>query len=145
MERFETSYSRWQLSRGHTAVYCPYQSISGWTLSQRTVMESVPYSGFGVNSVTSLTKPVTVELQHCAISENASWLNFNRAKCTQKQLPFIFRQLNGGDFTNNCSCEHKSFSTVAVTQSVSADSLWYYSQIFCCRDQNGLPSTHHSC
>ena len=61
-------------------------------------------------------KPITVEIQHCAESPK---LNFVRAVCSQKQLPYTFKQLMGGNFTSHSSygvIELNSFSGVGVTQ-----------------------------
>ena len=73
--------------------------------------------------------PVTVEVQHCACVEHPDQLtslSFVTAKCTQKQLPYNFRPLNGGEFVKN-SCygtiKMSHFSAVAV---VSSDSQRAY-------------------
>ena len=65
------------------------------------------------------TKPITVEIQHCARSENVDNLNlkFVRAVCSQKQLPYTFKQLKG-NFTSHSSygvIELDSFSGLAIT------------------------------
>ena len=46
-----------------------------------------------------LSRPIGVEIQHCAKSVNESKLSFVRAVCSQKQLPFTFKKI-GGDFTH---------------------------------------------
>ena len=71
------------------------------------------------------TKPVTVEMQHCARSENVAnlKLKFVRAVCGQKQLPYTFKEL-GGDFTRHSSygvVEVNGFSGLAITQEGSED------------------------
>lgn len=43
-------------------------------------------------------KPVTLEVQYCASSNEAD-LKFITTKCSLKQLPYIFRQLEQGSFT----------------------------------------------
>ena len=80
------------------------------------------------------TKPVTVEIQHCARSENVANLKlmFVTAVCSQKQLPYTFKEL-GGDFTS-----HNSYGVVEVNGfSALAIILWgpkpereYCSQLF---------------
>ena len=78
------------------------------------------------------TKPITVEIQHCAKPENIPNLNFVRAICSQKQLPYTFKQLPGGNFTSHSSygvIELNSFSGVGVAQEGS-DKRQYYSKIF---------------
>ena len=80
------------------------------------------------------TKPITVEIQHCAKSENITnlKLNFVRAVCSQKQLPYTFKQLPGGNFTSHSSygvIELNSFSGVGIMQEGSEDRE-YCSQLF---------------
>ena len=65
------------------------------------------------------TKPVTVEIQHCAKSENVDSpkMKFVRALCSQAQLPYTFKEL-GGDFNRHSSygvIQVNSFSGLAVT------------------------------
>ena len=87
-----------------------------------TPIWSVLSSGFAVNlCVSSQSLYITVEIQHCARSENVANLNlkFVRAVCSQKQLPYNFRQLQGGNFTSHSSygvIELDSFSGLAITQ-----------------------------
>ena len=50
-----------------------------------------------------LKKQVTVEIQHCAMSEHMSELSFARAMCTQEKLPYTFKLLDGGQFSNQSS------------------------------------------
>ena len=82
--------------------------------------------------VHKFTKPITVEIQHCAKSESVTNLSFVRAVCSQKQLPYTFKQLPGGNFTSHSSygvIELNSFSGVGVTQEGSEDRE-YCSQLF---------------
>ena len=79
------------------------------------------------------TKPVTVEIQHCARPENIANLNLNfvRAVCSQKQLPYTFRPV-GGSFTSSSTygiIELTSFSGLAITQE-KTDDRQYYSKLF---------------
>ena len=74
-------------------------------------------------------KPITVEIQHCAESPK---LSFVRAVCSQKQLPYTFKQLMGGNFTSHSSygvIELNSFSGVGVIQEGS-DKRHYYCKLF---------------
>ena len=83
-------------------------------------------------TVHKFTKPITVEIQHCAKSENIRNLKFIRAVCSQKQLPYTFKQLPEGNFTSNSSygvIELNSFSGVGVTQEGSEDRE-YCSRLF---------------
>lgn len=86
------------------------------------------------------TKPVTVEIQHCAKSENVDnfKMKFVRAVCSQTQLPYTFKRL-GGDFSRHSSygvIQVKGFSGLAVTQERSdqrqyCSKLFYLSNYFC--------------
>ena len=64
--------------------------------------------------------PVTLTLQHCASIKNPDQLNsllFVTAKCTQKTLPYEFKELDGGIFsTENCygSIKLHHFSGIGV-------------------------------
>ena len=84
--------------------------------------------------VNKFTRPITVEIQHCAKLQNVTnlKLSFVRAVCSQKQLPYTFKQLSEGNFTNHSSygiIELNSFSGVGVTQEGSEDRE-YCSQLF---------------
>ena len=60
---------------------------------------------FWVSALCKFKKPVTLEIQHCASRDEASFadLNFISTKCSQKELPYIFRQLDGGRFLADSS------------------------------------------
>ena len=82
--------------------------------------------------VHKFTKPITVEIQYCAKSENVTNLSFVRAVCSQEQLPYTFKQLPGGNFTSHSSygvIELNSFSGVGATQEGSEDRE-YCSRLF---------------
>ena len=49
---------------------------------------------YWISCATKFSKPVTLELQHCAVSQTSS-LQFVRAQCTQKTLPYQFRPIDG--------------------------------------------------
>ena len=79
------------------------------------------------------TKPVTVEIQHCAKSENVDSLKikFVRALCSQTKLPYTFKE-QGGDFNRHSSygvIQVNGFSGLAITQEGSGDRE-YCSQLF---------------
>ena len=67
--------------------------------------------------------PVTLEIQHCAVIQNqteCSTLQFVAAKCSQKVLPYIFKPLKHGKFSEHSSfgsIEVKQFSIFAITNS----------------------------
>ena len=79
--------------------------------------------------VHKFTRLITVEIEHCAKSLK---LNFFRAVCSQKQLPYTFKQLPGGNFTSHSSygaIDLNSFSGVGITQEGSEERQ-YYSKLF---------------
>ena len=60
--------------------------------------------------------PVSIEIEHCAESENTSKLTFVKALCSQKNLPYTFTEI-GGQFNEKSSygiLELSSFSGLAV-------------------------------
>ena len=88
------------------------------------------------------TQPVTVELQHCAditSKKDASQLSFVIAKCSQPDLPYRFKPLDGGVFSHHSSygsIELSHFSILAVVSqpeeaaSVAACPVNYCSQLY---------------
>ena len=58
------------------------------------------------------SKPLTVQIQHCGTAENTddSDLSFVVAKCTQPDLPYKFKFLDGGLFVPN-----SSYGSISVT------------------------------
>ena len=76
---------------------------------------------FWIAAPCRFTKPVTLEIQHCALREDEaalSHLTFVSTKCSQRDLPYIFRELDGGVFTTQYSygsIQLSHFSGVAVT------------------------------
>ena len=66
---------------------------------------------------------ISLEIQHCARTEDLSKLNFVRAVCTQKDLPYTFRRLNPV-FSSNSSyglIRLQRFSGLAITHEGSPD------------------------
>ena len=79
---------------------------------------------FRCKTVHKFIKPITVEIQHCAKAKNISELNFVRAFCSQKQLPYTFKQIAGGNFKSRKSCgviDLTSFSGIAAIQNKSEE------------------------
>ena len=67
---------------------------------------------FWISAPCKFTKPVTLEIQHCALREDESVLSdlsFVSAKCSQKDLPYRFKQLDGGVFT-----AHSSYGSIQL-------------------------------
>lgn len=61
-------------------------------------------------------EPVSIEIEHCAESENTSKLTFVKALCSQKDLPYTFTEI-GGQFNDKSSygiLELHSFSGLAI-------------------------------
>ena len=88
------------------------------------------------------TKPVTVEMQHCARSENVAnlKLKFVRAVCSQKQLSYTFKEL-GGDFTRHSSygvVKVNGFSGVAITQEGSEERSYLANLLY--KEVKGRPT-----
>ena len=57
---------------------------------------------FWISAPCKFTKPVTLEIQHCTLREDErvlSDLSFVSAMCSQRDLPYRFKQLDGGVFT----------------------------------------------
>ena len=61
---------------------------------------------FWITALYKFTKPLTLEIQHCALTEDEaalSSLSFVYTNCNQRELPYSFRQLAGGVFTTHSS------------------------------------------
>ena len=54
---------------------------------------------YWVTTPGKFTKPVTIELQHCANFNKPSQLHFVRTSCSQKSLPYKFDIIDGGSFS----------------------------------------------
>ena len=78
---------------------------------------------FWISAPCKFTKPVMLEIQHCALAKDEaalSNLSFVSANCSQKDLPYRFKQVGGGVFTKHStygSIKLKHFSGVGVTRS----------------------------
>ena len=84
-------------------------------------------------TVHSFAKQITLEIEHCARFESNTnpQLSFVKAFCSQKQLPYTFKEL-GGDFTSHSSygiIELNSFSGNGVILKGSNNKL-YRSRLF---------------
>ena len=68
---------------------------------------------FWITATCKFTKRVTLEVQHCALTEDEttlSELSFVSANCSQRDLPYRFRQMTGGVFTT-----HSSYGSIQLT------------------------------
>ena len=85
---------------------------------------------FWISAPCKFTKPVTLEIQHCAITEDETVLSdlcFVSAMCSQKDLPYRFKQLDGGVFTTHSlygSIQLSHFSGIGVTGSEETPRLY---------------------
>ena len=74
---------------------------------------------YWVYSPHKFTKPLTLEIQHCAVlssDQQCSQLAFVSTKCTQKELPYMFRMRDGGVFSHHSSYGSLSLSGVGVVK-----------------------------
>ena len=79
----------------------------------------------------TFSKPVHLELHHCAKSENISKLRFAKAVCSQRELPYLFQYV-GGKFNMHSSygiLELESFSGMGIVQDGS-DEREYCAMLF---------------
>ena len=75
-------------------------------------------------------KPIMIHIEHCANeSDSTTDLIFARASCSQKQLPYTFKQIEGGLFSGQYGTINLNrFSGIAVCQQGSNDRKYYASQ-----------------
>ena len=85
-------------------------------------------------------KAATVEIQHCATKpeqpQHTSNLTFIVAQCTQKDLPYHFKILNGGVFSHSSqygSIELTHFSGIGVAFQSVMQWLGYQPKSYCAR------------
>ena len=81
----------------------------------------------------TFTKPIRVEIQHCSTKQNLSKLKIVRAFCSQDQLPYKFKPLEGGRFSADTSygaIEVKGFSGFGVVEESTSSERLYYNQLF---------------
>lgn len=86
---------------------------------------------FRCEPLCNFEKQVTVEIEHCAKSENVSKLSFVRAVSNQEKLPYTFQHLEGGQFMNHSSygvLELSRLSGISVVQKYSEEK--YYASLF---------------
>lgn len=68
---------------------------------------------FWISTPCKFLKPVTLEIQHCAPREDEtvlSDLSFVTARCSQEDLPYRFRFVDGGVFTT-----HSSYGSIQLS------------------------------
>ena len=77
-------------------------------------------------------KPVTLEVEHCALDRNIPKLSFIRASCTQKKPSYSFEVISGGKFSGNSSyglVELKGFSLNGTAQK-NSDEREYCAKLY---------------
>ena len=111
-------------------LHVPKESLDAG-LSETTVNVRVSLSGqfqllddsefvsavYWVFSPHTFFQPLTVDVQHCAAPSQCCDLSFVRTKCIQKELPYQFKELEGGVFSQQSlygSISVNHFSGVAV-------------------------------
>ena len=70
--------------------------------------------------------PLTLEIQHCAKDEEVSNLCFAVAKCSQKELPYTFKPLSGGVFS-----QYSSYGSVSPSHFSIFSIIGYGKQHYC--------------
>ena len=88
---------------------------------------------YQISCPVELTKPVIMEIQHCAIierPEQSSFLAFVRAEDSCSQLPYQFKPINRGNFVVNsryAAISLEKFSVYAIVRTVLSYLLpWQY-------------------
>ena len=81
------------------------------------------------------TKPVTIEVQHCANFNEPGQLHFVRTSCTQKFLPYKFEVIDGGLFSLGSkygvlSTTHFSGTGIAKEETPDEHSCQYCAQVY---------------
>ena len=85
---------------------------------------------FWISAPCKSTKPVTLEVQHCVLIENEavlSNLSIVSAQDSQRDLPYKFKQLDGGVFSkhsSNGSIQLNHFCGIAVAGKTSTPRLY---------------------
>ena len=90
---------------------------------------------YWVASEGKFTKPVRIEIQHCANFSNPSQLCFVRASCSQKSLPYKFKAIDGGLFSlgnmyGALSSTHFSGNGIANEVRAGEHSCQYCAQVY---------------
>ena len=71
-----------------------------------------------------LLRPATVEVEHCVdleTTDQCNYLSFVRAYCTQKDLPYKFEEIEGGDFFPESSIGKISLTRFSLVGIVDRD------------------------
>ena len=90
---------------------------------------------YWVASPGKFTRPVTIEVQHCANFSNSNQLRFVSTSCVQKSLPYKFKVLDKGLFTlgnkyGALSTTHFSGNGIAKEVTPGEHSCQYCAQVY---------------
>ena len=90
---------------------------------------------YWISCASKFSKPVTLDLQHCAVGQTSS-LQFVRAKCTQKTLPYQFQPIDGvficdSDYGSTSITHFSGIGIVRTLQSwLGRSSETYLAQVY---------------
>ena len=121
--------------------------ISGhFALPQNTSLVSAVY-WLDSEPRCKFSQPLTLEIQHCAMSSQTSRLSFALARCSQKNLPYTFEILDGGEFsslsTYGCiQLQHFSLVTLVKRWIMGEDSVRYCARLYYLRKGVNLREIH---
>ena len=81
------------------------------------------------------SQPLTLEIQHCAKSSQTSKLSFALAKCSERNLPYTFDLLKGGEFSSlsayGCiQLSHFSLVTLVKRLILGEDDVSYRASLY---------------
>ena len=90
---------------------------------------------YWVASPGKFTRPVTIEVQHCANAKIPSQLRFVSTSCAQKSLPYKFKVIDGGSFIPGnkygaLSTTHFSGNGIAKEITSGEHSCQYCAQVY---------------
>ena len=91
--------------------------------------------------------PLTLEIQHCAMSSQTSRLSFALARCSQKNLPYTFDILEGGEFSSlsryGCiQLQHFSLITLVKRKILGRDNVKYRARLYYIKREENLRDIH---
>ena len=81
------------------------------------------------------SQPLTIEVQHCATSSQISRLTFALARCSQNDLPYTFKILEGGKFSSHSTygciqLNHFSLITLVKRLILGEDNVKYRARLY---------------
>ena len=121
--------------------------ISGhFALPQNTSLVSAVY-WLDSEPRCKFSQPLTLEMQHCAMSSQTSRLSFALARCSQKTLPYTFDILEGGEFSSlsDYGCiqlQHFSLITLVKRKILGRDNVRYRASLYYIRREVNLRDIH---